>query len=88
MNFDVSDVGLDTDKEDIDATAVLPDSRIVLSTLDTAQTLKQFGNTRNSLDEELILIWTPYKRICGAFPLQLMSQLYTLTLPAILILAQ
>ncbi|MEM9773728.1 MAG: hypothetical protein AAF902_04050 [Chloroflexota bacterium] len=36
MNFDVSDVGLDTDKKDIDATAVLPDSRIVLSTLDTA----------------------------------------------------
>ncbi|MEM9773722.1 MAG: FG-GAP-like repeat-containing protein, partial [Chloroflexota bacterium] len=54
MYFDGSDVGLDTDKEDIDAIAVLPDGRIIISTLGTAQTLKQFGNTLNSLDEDLI----------------------------------
>ncbi|MEM9774542.1 MAG: choice-of-anchor Q domain-containing protein, partial [Chloroflexota bacterium] len=58
MYFDGSDVGLDTDKEDIDAIAVLDDGRIVISTLGTAQTLKQFGNTLNSLDEDLI-VFTP-----------------------------
>ncbi|MEM9775406.1 MAG: Ig-like domain-containing protein, partial [Chloroflexota bacterium] len=58
MYFDGSDVGLDTDKEDIDAISVLDDGRIVVSTLGPAQTPKQFGNTLNSLDEDLI-VFTP-----------------------------
>ncbi|MEM9776227.1 MAG: choice-of-anchor Q domain-containing protein, partial [Chloroflexota bacterium] len=58
MYFDGSDVGLDTDKEDIDALDVLADGRIIISTLGTAQTTKQFGNTLNSLDEDLI-VFTP-----------------------------
>ncbi|MEM9773723.1 MAG: S-layer homology domain-containing protein [Chloroflexota bacterium] len=58
MYFDGSDVGLDTDKEDIDAIAVLDDGRIVISTLGLAQVTKQFGNQLNALDEDLI-VFTP-----------------------------
>ncbi|MEM9774145.1 MAG: choice-of-anchor Q domain-containing protein [Chloroflexota bacterium] len=55
MYFDGSDVGLDTNKEDIDAVSVLDDGRIVLSTLGAGQVLKQFGNTLNVLDEDLFV---------------------------------
>ncbi|MEM9775672.1 MAG: choice-of-anchor Q domain-containing protein, partial [Chloroflexota bacterium] len=55
MYFDGSDVGLDVDKEDIDAVSVLEDGRIVISTLGAVQVLKQFGNTLNALDEDLIV---------------------------------
>ncbi|MEM9774146.1 MAG: RICIN domain-containing protein [Chloroflexota bacterium] len=58
MYFDGSDVGLTTDKEDIDALAVLEDGRILISTLGFAQVSKQFGNTLNVLDEDL-LAFTP-----------------------------
>ncbi|MEM9773247.1 MAG: choice-of-anchor Q domain-containing protein [Chloroflexota bacterium] len=58
MYFDGSDVGLTTNKEDIDAISLLPDGQILISTLGAAQVLKQFGNTLNALDEDL-MVFTP-----------------------------
>ncbi|MEM9773370.1 MAG: DUF4832 domain-containing protein [Chloroflexota bacterium] len=58
MYFDGSDVGLTSNKEDIDGIAVLSDGRILISTLGAAQVLKQFGNTLNVLDED-IMAFTP-----------------------------
>lgn len=51
--FDGSDVGLSTTGEDVDALAVLPDGRILVSTLDT------YSVTGASGDDEDLIAFTP-----------------------------
>jgi hypothetical protein len=58
LYFDGSDVGLTTDNEDLDAVAVLPDGRLVISTLGDAS-VPGPGGKSISVGGEDLLVFTP-----------------------------
>jgi|GEM_PF-665199 len=56
--FDGSDVGLSTDNEDLDALSILPDGRLVISTLGDASVPSPIGSAISVRGEDL-LVFTP-----------------------------